>query len=151
MLASLRPWLLVRRGRGPKNLLSFVSRYVLKWQRVEEVFHTLLRLAEYPSLGTAWQRPRSVLLPTYGEELSTDARIYPAAGVVLRRGELKMTTEQKPASAGVTSAMPDIANGFLLALGVVLYLLGPVGILLGIPLIVTAFAPSNVKKVVAIV
>ena len=62
-----------------------------------------------------------------------------------------MTTEQKPASAGVTSAMPAIANGFLLVLGVVLYLLGPVGILFGIPLIVTAFAPSKVKKVVAIV
>ena len=62
-----------------------------------------------------------------------------------------MTTEQKPASAGVTSAMRGIANGFLLVLGLVLYLLGPVGILFGIPLIVAAFAPSNVKKVVAIV
>jgi hypothetical protein len=62
-----------------------------------------------------------------------------------------MTTDQKPASAVVTSAKRDIARGFLLVLGLVLYLLGPVGILFGIPLIVTAFDPSKVKKVVAIV
>jgi cytochrome c biogenesis factor len=62
-----------------------------------------------------------------------------------------MTTYQKPARAVVTSAMREVANGFLLVLGLVLYLLGPVGILFGIPLIVAAFAPSRVKKVVAIV
>ena len=62
-----------------------------------------------------------------------------------------MPTDQKAASAVVTSAMRDIARGFQLVLGLALYLLGPVGILFGMPLIVTAFAPSKVKKVVAIV
>ena len=61
-----------------------------------------------------------------------------------------MTTDQKAASAVVTPTMRDIARGFQLVLGLALYLLGPVGILFGIPLIVTAFAPSKVKKVVAI-
>src|SRR5215470_11217693 len=72
------------------------------------------------------------------------------AGVVLGRGERKMTSDQKAGSVGVSSGMRKIANGFLLVLGLVLYLLGPIGILFGIPLIVAAFAPSNVKKVVAI-
>ena len=62
-----------------------------------------------------------------------------------------MKIDQKAASAVVTSAMRDIAPGFQLVLGLTLYLLGPVGILFSIPLIVTAFAPSKVKKVVAIV
>jgi hypothetical protein len=57
-----------------------------------------------------------------------------------------MRTDQKPASAVVTSGMREIANGFLLVLGLVLYLLGPVGILFGIPLIVAAFAPSGSKR-----
>ena len=92
-----------------------------------------------------------MLLPIYGEELSTDVPHRSDDGRSLGGGERKMTTDQKPASAGVTSAMRGIANGFLLVLGLVLYLLGPVGILFGIPLIVAAFAPSNVKKVVAIV
>jgi hypothetical protein len=60
-----------------------------------------------------------------------------------------MTIDQKTGSVGVSSAMRKIANGFLLVLGLVLYLLGPIGILFGIPLTVAAFAPSNVKKVVA--
>ena len=78
-------------------------------------------------------------------------RIGLTARVVLEGEGRKMTTDQKAASAGVTSAMQKIANAFLLVLGLILYLLGPVGILFGIPLIVAAFAPSNVKKVVAIV
>jgi len=61
-----------------------------------------------------------------------------------------MTIDQKAEGVGAFSAMRKIANGFLLVLGLVLYLLGPIGILFGIPLIVAAFAPSNVKKVVAI-
>ena len=92
-----------------------------------------------------------MLLPIYGEELSTDVPHRSDDGRSLGGGERKMTTDQKPASAGVTSARREIANGFLLVLGLVLYLLGPVGILFGIPLIVTAFDPSKVKKVVAIV
>jgi hypothetical protein len=62
-----------------------------------------------------------------------------------------MTIDQKAGSVGVSSAIRKIANGFLLVLGLVLYLFGPIGILFGIPLIVAGFAPSNVKKVVAIV
>jgi hypothetical protein len=36
-----------------------------------------------------------------------------------------MTIDQKAGSVGVSSAMRKIANGFLLVLGLILYLLGP--------------------------
>ena len=90
-----------------------------------------------------------MLLPTYGEESSTEGPHLSGGGRSFWR-KPKMKIDQKAASAVVTSAMRDIAPGFQLVLGLTLYLLGPVGILFSIPLIVTAFAPSKVKKVVAI-